>query len=673
MKVQLRPYQQEAIDRIQVHLERGIYRGIVHFATGLGKTITAFAAYDQLFAPTNKRCLFIAPSRALIFQTAQEAKNVLPYLTQKKTTPNGRCVVAGIGVVMGNINEPDARFVVGSSQTLINADDSLDEADDQFDDVQWTEYGGVKSSHRLVSRRMDEILHYGLPDVVMFDEAHHAVADKTLAMAHRLDRLRRHLKLSPLIIIGFTATPIRHDGRGLHNLFDAIYDRKDFRYGQQHGYLVPFAKPIAVRLQTDDGKSTSIYQASNLIEQVYQTWKDLCQDRYCVGFTGKVNSISGVEMSRQLTRYFQAQGVAAAHTDGQMCIMLDGSERPADARGEIYEAFRQGRVKVLWSYGVGLEGLDLPRADCLLWLRSTDNSVLRTQAVGRILRLFPNKHDALIVDFTNRAIELNPIGTLAGYRVDPLKDEYVEDEDEEESIELTERPLLNFEPTETLTTTKRVYEVTKILSKQTNDWYEADGVFTLSVSATTSLAILSPDFKIGAQVKDLLKDLERVVCEEPNPYMSALNAKRRDVYDKLQNASTDYLKKLETFLTWADVFYNHYTLWHIDVSQYRAKLAKQEIVLHNVDLQQLMYDVPTYIANCVQDATDMFVKKNSKWKKTTLITQKQQSLLRKLKVPFDPLKTTAGEASKMINYAIVAPVVKQIVDKSNTILKQILE
>ena len=660
MKTPLRDYQQEAIQNVQSYLSRGVYSGIVHFATGLGKTLTAFGMYEQLFKPENKRCLFVAPSRALIFQTAAVARHELQSDSLDKYTYHCNTSVLKVGVIMGNINQVDARFLVGSAQTLVDSDSDL--TSDDFPKMEWTFFKGVASSEKIISTRLDQALQYGIPDVVMFDEAHHAVADRTLDMARRLDRLRKHLKLAPLIIIGFTATPVRHDGRGLNNLFDAIYDRRDFRFGQKKGYLVPFAKPIAVKLRDGNNNAVRLSEANDVLEQVYKSYRDICQGRYCVGFTGKHAQMSGVELSKALTRYFQSHGVRAAHTDGQTCIHLDGSERSADTRSEIYQQFMRGEVDVLWSYGVGIEGLDLPRADCLLWLRSTDNSVLRTQAVGRILRPFAGKKDALIVDFTGRDIELTPIGTLAGYRIDAERGEYVEDAEEQDEELQVSTPLLRESPLRAIDAL--VYESAKIIAKQPNDWYEHDdGSMTLSVSLTTSLMILPPNPVRAAFVRKHLREVENALAREGEVVA-------HDFYEKLLSRSEDELLKMEQYFEWLSTFYSDYTLWHVRIENYRADLHHKEIVMHNNDLHQLLLDVPLYIANNVPDAVDQFVKRNQKWKKSTLATPAQQRMLRSLKIDA-PADLSAGRASQLINYGIIAPLIHSLRQKADKLLEHL--
>ena len=68
MRKELRDYQKEAIQATKLSFEKKIYRGIIHFATGLGKTITAIELTRECFPPDKERTVFIAPSIDLIDQ-----------------------------------------------------------------------------------------------------------------------------------------------------------------------------------------------------------------------------------------------------------------------------------------------------------------------------------------------------------------------------------------------------------------------------------------------------------------------------------------------------------------------------------------------------------------------------------------------------------------------------
>lgn len=68
-------------------------------------------------------------------------------------------------------------------------------------------------------------------------------------------------------------------------------------------------------------------------------------------------------------------------------------------REEIIKLARIGKVKYLVNVATLLTGVDVAIFDTCAFLRPTESIVLYTQAIGRVLRLHPYKHDALILDY----------------------------------------------------------------------------------------------------------------------------------------------------------------------------------------------------------------------------------------------------------------------------------
>jgi hypothetical protein len=71
-----------------------------------------------------------------------------------------------------------------------------------------------------------------------------------------------------------------------------------------------------------------------------------------------------------------------------------------DERKPVYEAFRNGDLDIMVTVMVLSEGADFPMCDCVVMARPTRSRVLYSQMVGRALRLFENKSDALVLDLT---------------------------------------------------------------------------------------------------------------------------------------------------------------------------------------------------------------------------------------------------------------------------------
>ncbi|MGL4892471.1 MAG: DEAD/DEAH box helicase, partial [Aeromonas veronii] len=67
-------------------------------------------------------------------------------------------------------------------------------------------------------------------------------------------------------------------------------------------------------------------------------------------------------------------------------------------RAEFYGAFEAGAIQVISSCSVLTEGWDAPWASCAVIARPTTSIGLYTQMIGRVMRPWPGKHDALVID-----------------------------------------------------------------------------------------------------------------------------------------------------------------------------------------------------------------------------------------------------------------------------------
>ena len=68
-------------------------------------------------------------------------------------------------------------------------------------------------------------------------------------------------------------------------------------------------------------------------------------------------------------------------------------------RKKILELAKNGKIKYLVNVATLLTGIDLPLFQIAAFLRPTESLVLFVQAMGRVLRLHPDKKDALVLDF----------------------------------------------------------------------------------------------------------------------------------------------------------------------------------------------------------------------------------------------------------------------------------
>ena len=119
---------------------------------------------------------------------------------------------------------------------------------------------------------------------------------------------------------------------------------------------------------------------AKLIGDIVDNWLRIAPLRRTVVFCVNVSH------SKSVCAAFERIGVVAEHLDG---------ETPADERADILERVKNGSTQVLCNVFVASYGLDIPSLDCCVLARPTKNITLYLQTVGRVLRTFPGKIDAI--------------------------------------------------------------------------------------------------------------------------------------------------------------------------------------------------------------------------------------------------------------------------------------
>jgi superfamily II DNA or RNA helicase len=112
-------------------------------------------------------------------------------------------------------------------------------------------------------------------------------------------------------------------------------------------------------------------------------YKKLCHGKRAVVFC------ASIAHSQAVVADFNDAGIRAEHVDGE----TDQAERD-----RAIERFRRGETLVLSNVELFGEGFDLPAIECAILLRPTQSLGLYLQQVGRALRPFPGKTEAIILD-----------------------------------------------------------------------------------------------------------------------------------------------------------------------------------------------------------------------------------------------------------------------------------
>ncbi|CAJ0866494.1 hypothetical protein AMST5_01865 [freshwater sediment metagenome] len=222
-------------------------------------------------------------------------------------------------------------------------------------------------------------------DLVVCDEAHHAVSDSWKRVLAAFPTAR---------ILGTTATPERLDGRGLGDQFDHMALGPSVAELIAAGFLSPFtifAPPQApdlrgVRTRGGDYATEDLARAMGgvVVSSAVQEYQRLCPGVPAVVFCATIAHSMAVAAA------FNAAGVPAAHVDG---------ETPAEERRAAIAALATSELKVLCNVSLFGEGVDVPAIGAAILLRPTQSLALYLQQVGRALRPAPGKDKAIILDF----------------------------------------------------------------------------------------------------------------------------------------------------------------------------------------------------------------------------------------------------------------------------------
>jgi superfamily II DNA or RNA helicase len=337
MGQELRPYQQQARDRIHAEWDAGHTRTLLVLPTGTGKTIVfASVAADQVRA--GDRVLILAHRGELLEQAADKL--------QRSTG-----LVSAVEKAESTCLDSWFRVVVGSVQTL-------------------------QRTARLERFPQD---YFG---TIIIDEAHHAITDG----------YRRILDyFSGAKVLGVTATPDRGDMRNLGEVFDSLAFEYKLTDAIKEGYLCKImAQTIPLQLDiTSVTMSGGDYAVGDLgtaldpyLEQIAAEMARRCKSRKTVVF------LPLIKTSQKFRDLLNAYGFRAAEVNGQ-----------SDDRRQVLADFDAGKYNVLCNSMLLTEGWDCPSVDCVVVLRPTKVRSLYSQMVGRGTRLSPGKTDLLLLDF----------------------------------------------------------------------------------------------------------------------------------------------------------------------------------------------------------------------------------------------------------------------------------
>lgn len=370
-ELKLRPYQTDAIDAVFKAWADGMTRPAIVLPTGAGKTVVFSALIKQFrewcalpprpgFPAQGDRVIVLVHRDELADQAMAKIHAVAPHLT--------------VGKVKAETRQVTADVMVCSVQTL------------------------ARGSALLQIRAAEQAHRSGRVGLIITDECHHAAAPSYRKV---YDAFPDALQL------GVTATMARGDGIGLGSTWEDVVYSRSILWMMSKGFLAP-VRTVRVELKALDmggvktsrgdyaagdlGRAMLEAEADKAIPRAYQ---EHAKDRPGIIFTPTVAT---------------AQATADAMNEAGIATAVVSGETPKEERHKVYDDFRHGRVQVLSNCMVLTEGFDAPWAEVAVIARPTQSAPLYTQMVGRVLRPFPGKADALVLDLVGASA--NKIKTL---------------------------------------------------------------------------------------------------------------------------------------------------------------------------------------------------------------------------------------------------------------------
>jgi len=335
--MELRPYQQEAVNAVKKEWNEGHKKTLLVLPTGTGKTVV-FSKVVEDCTKDGSRALILAHRGELLEQAADKLTKVsglYSALEKAESTSLGSYLPV----------------TVGSIQTL-------------------------SQEKRLMQFPKD---HY---KTIVIDEVHHCLSDSYQRVLNYFDGAN---------VLGVTATPDRGDQKSLGQFFDSKAYEYTMHQAVKDGYLCPVkAQMIPLELNINNvGISNGDYAVGEIgtalepyLNQIVIEMLKYCKGRKTVVF------LPLVKTSQKFCELLNKYGLKAAEVNGN-----------SKDREKVLKDFEDGKYEVLCNSMLLTEGWDCPSVDTVCVLRPTKVRSLYQQMVGRGMRLAPNKKELLLLDF----------------------------------------------------------------------------------------------------------------------------------------------------------------------------------------------------------------------------------------------------------------------------------
>lgn len=354
-KIKPREYQRECLVAIDNAIANGEKRALVVMASGLGKTYTsAFAVERYLANKRFARVLVLCHSEKILRQTKEKFQEYF-----------GEEFSYGMYVNYDKTTRP-TNFLFATFQTM--KDNRKEFPKDEF-------------------------------AYIIVDEAHHSHARTYFPTIRYFE---------PEFLLGLTATPDRLDGQKIEEIYGEPVYELGFVEATKRGLIAE----CDYRLVLDDLSQERLdeYLASDeklSIKQLNRTLFIKKRDEEIVRLIGEYSA--GVENPKTMIfcrTVEHARKIAKLIGDKAALVYKKNGD---SANDRALKSFKEGEINTIISVDMLNEGIDVPDANVVVFLRNTVSPAVFYQQLGRGTRLSEGKDKVLVLDFVDNCERIKTI------------------------------------------------------------------------------------------------------------------------------------------------------------------------------------------------------------------------------------------------------------------------
>jgi DNA repair protein RadD len=360
--MELRWYQQEAVEAVYNHLCTQAGNPIVCLPTGSGKSLVIAELARRAITDFGGRVLVLQHRKELISQNADKVRKL-------------------ISIPVGEYSAGLRRYATKEDIVLC----------------------GIQSVYNKASL-------FDVRNLILIDEAHLCSPSDESMYQTFLNDMRT---INPTIrFVGLTATPYR-TGEGALCKADGVFQKLVYnapiKQLMEEGYLCRVTnKPAVGQVDTSSLHMRYGEFITKEVDALFggMATAEACKEvlQACVGRRSIMVFCSSVK---------HAEGVVSTLrtlTD-DMVEMVEGGTTPLE-RASILAGFVSQSIRILVNVDVLTTGFDAPCVDAIAILRATASPGLFAQIVGRGLRTYVSKSDCLVLDFGENIKRHGPIDAI---------------------------------------------------------------------------------------------------------------------------------------------------------------------------------------------------------------------------------------------------------------------